>query len=222
MRIGFEKLFASASIALLLSTQSVAQSVIFAQPDLRPVDQAANQADFFVFRARLQSTVARRDRQAILEVVHPHIKNSFGGDDGIAGFKKTWAIDKPNSKLWETLATVLALGGTFGPDDTFTAPYVFATWPQDADSFTHFAVLGSDVKLHQKPNARSALVGTLDFSIVESIDEPTMPALWAKVRDGSGKTGYVQRRFIRSPIDYRAIFMKTDGRWRLQMFLAGD
>ena len=39
-----------------------------------------------------------------------NIKNSFGGNDGIENFKKSWKIDQVNSPLWETLGTVLALG----------------------------------------------------------------------------------------------------------------
>jgi hypothetical protein len=62
-----------------------------AQRPLLPVDQAAAQPDFFSFRAQLQAALARRDVDAVLAVVHPEIKNSFGGNDGIAEFRTTVA-----------------------------------------------------------------------------------------------------------------------------------
>lgn len=69
-------------------------------------------------------------------------------------------------------AGVLAHGGTFGPDGTFTAPYLFSTW--------------------------------------------------VHIKLAAGRTGFVDRRFLRSPVDYRVNFAKLDGRWQLVFFLAGD
>ena len=36
------------------------------------------------------------------------------------------------------------------------------------------------------------------------------------------RTGYVATRLTRSPIDYRAMFSLTNGRWQMMLFLAGD
>mgnify|MGYP001569809104 FL=1 len=45
---------------------------------------------------------------------------------------------------------------------------------------------------------------------------------WVKIKTQAGLTGYVSRRFIYSPIDYRARVVKQDGKWRLKFFVAGD
>jgi hypothetical protein len=42
------------------------------------------------------------------------------------------------------------------------------------------------------------------------------------VRLPSGVRGFVASQFVRRPIDYRAIFHKTNGQWRLSAFVAGD
>ncbi|CAN5866353.1 hypothetical protein BH11VER1_BH11VER1_27010 [soil metagenome] len=207
---------------LTLFVGLIATSSLRAQQELKPVDQASVQPDFFTFRARLQTTLARRDKEAVLAVVHKDIKNSFGGDDGVDGFKKTWNLDKPDSSLWETLATVLALGGTFDTIGSFTAPYVFTNWPESVDSFDHMVVTGSGVRVRSEPNNTAPSLATLSFAIVECLpdNDPTKP--WVSIRLPGGKTGYIDRRYVRSPIDYRASFAKIDGRWQMTVLLAGD
>ena len=41
-------------------------------------------------------------------------------------------------------------------------------------------------------------------------------------RTFDGLKGCVDPAHVRSPIDYRAIFKKTDGEWKMISFLAGD
>ena len=125
---------------------------------LRPVDQAAMQPDFFTFRARLQTAIAARDDAALLAAVDPAIQLSFGGDDGIEELKKQ--LRDPKGTMWADLGAALALGGTFSSATTFTAPYVFAAWPDGVDSFECVAVLGDRVRVRQTLAADSAVVGT--------------------------------------------------------------
>jgi hypothetical protein len=212
------KLRRSVTILLLLCTPLA----VFAQRDLRPVDEAALQPDFFSFRAQLQAAVARRDVSAILSVLHKDVKNSFGGDGGIEEFKAMWELPSPTSRLWETLATVLALGGTFGPDSTFTAPYTYSRWPHELDPFSHMVAIVSSVRVRANASASSAVTASLTFSIVELPDTKTMEAPWVQVRLPGGRVGFVDRRLVRSPLDYRAIFERQEGKWLLTAFIAGD
>ncbi|MEY4485105.1 MAG: hypothetical protein RL693_2557 [Verrucomicrobiota bacterium] len=209
-------------IASLLLLGTLAETPVQAQQTLKPVDQAISQPDFFTFRARLQAALVRRDVEAVLAVVHKDIKNSFGGNDGIDEFKKTWSLDKPDSKLWETLATVLALGGSFEAEGAFTAPYVFTNWPEAFDAFDYMAVTGSGVRVRAEPNTSAPTLATLSFSMVECLPDNDPDKPWVSIRLPGGKTGYIDRRYVRSSIDYRASFSKIDGRWQLTFFLAGD
>jgi hypothetical protein len=42
------------------------------------------------------------------------------------------------------------------------------------------------------------------------------------VRLGDGRTGFVAAGYVRSPVDYRAIFRRRGGQWQLLTFIAGD
>ena len=197
-------------------------ATVDAQRALLPVDEAAGQPDFFSLRAQLQRAIATRDVPALLAVVHPAIKNSFGGNDGIAQFRKVWAVDSPSSRLWDELGTVLALGGAFHDADTFVAPYVFARWPEEVDAFAHLAVVGARVNVRASAHASAAVVDAVSFEILP-VATPRAPVneAWVAVQL-RGRIGYVAAAYTRSPVDYRAIFSKRDGSWRLVTFVAGD
>lgn len=196
--------------------------VVAGQTRLLPVDQAASVPDFFSFRARLQLAVARRDANAVLAVLARDVKLSFGGDAGVDSFKAMWKPTAPDSTLWETLAAVLSLGGTFASDGSFTAPYVFTQWPQGKDAFEHMAAIGSGVRVRSAASADAPVVGALDFSVVELAEPPAADAAWVKIKLSADRTGFVGREFLRSPIDYRIRFARLDGRWQVVFFLAGD
>ena len=211
-----------ACLIVLATLASFGSVEVAAEPLLRPVDQAAEQPEFFSFRAQLQSAIARRDTLALVAALRTDIKNSFGGDGGIEEFRQVWQLGQPDSPLWEALGTALALGGSFSGDAGFAAPYVFSRWPEGADSFGQVAIIASGVRVRAEPNPGAASVATLTFAIVELADTQAPEERWVALKLPDGAVGYVDRRFVRSPIDYRAIFEKSEGRWQLAMFLAGD
>jgi hypothetical protein len=190
---------------------------------LWPVDEAASRPDFFAFRAQLQAALARRDLDAVLAVVAPDIKCSFGGDDGIDGFLRRWKPHAPDSRLWEELATVLAYGGTFDPDGRFVAPYVFSRWPREVDPFDHVALVEADVRVLATPRADAEEVGTASFVILPLArrDRDLDAREWTAIRIGD-RTGYVPAALVRSPIGYRAFFEHRGDGWELVIFVAGD
>ena len=57
-------------------------------------------------------------------------------------------------------------------------------------------------------------------SVSDGKQEPTYS--WLKVETLGGKKGFVGAEFVRSPIDYRAIFVKEKGKWKMSTFVAGD
>lgn len=196
---------------------------------LYPVDEAAKDPAFFTFRARLMQAVQRRDATYLLSIVAPKIENSFGGDGGIEEFKQTWKPERPQSEVWIELTKVLSLGGAFLKDGAFGAPYTYTKWPEDgrADGFESGAIIGENVRVRAAPLITSSVMRTLSFDIVVVPDWQTNKARgekrsWIKVKLSDGNSGYVAEEFIRSPIDYRAVFEKQDGRWLMTAFIAGD
>ena len=91
----------------------VAASPLAAQQPFLPVDEASTRPDFFSFRAQLQRSIARHDTAALLAIVHPQIRNSFGDNNGIDEFRRMWNIGGVDSEIWDVLGTVLGLGGSF-------------------------------------------------------------------------------------------------------------
>jgi hypothetical protein len=216
MRI--RSLLTASCLGLMLTFPVLSHAV-----SLLPVDEAAKQPDFFTFRAQLQIAVAKRDKAAVLAVVSKTVQNGYGDDNGINHFKKNWAIDKPNSELWETLGTVLALGGGFQSDGSFAAPYVASSWPDAAgDGFENVAIIGNKVNVRKAPKADSEVLQTLSYEVVPLDTNDHGNDQWVAIKLPNGKKGYVSRSFTRSPVDYRASFEKVDGRWQITSLVAGD
>jgi hypothetical protein len=213
----------------VLALLTVATVVANAQvKKLYPVDEAAKDPTFFVFRARLFKAIQEKDTQFIYSILDDKIENYFGGGVGIASFKTTWHAERPNSKLWSELLNVLALGGRFDEKDhSFSAPYLFNGFPEDVDAFEHGAIIEDGVRVRKEPSTRGEVLVTLSFDIVEVPTWDRQKSTndkrdWLLVKLSDGQKGYVAAEYVRSPIDYRAIFEKKNGKWVMTAFIAGD
>lgn len=214
---------------VFVSTLQLAQPTVTGQArKLYPVDEAAKDPAFFTFRARLIQAVQRRDANYLVSILSPKITNDFGGGEGVADFKQRWKPERSQSEVWLELAKVLSLGGAFNKDGSFSAPYLHAKWPEEEDDiFQAGAIVGENVRMRAAPQISGSVVTNLSFDIVDVPDWQSAKARgekreWIKVKLADGQTGYVAQEFIRSPIDFRAIFEKQNGRWIMTAFVAGD
>ncbi len=196
---------------------------------VRPVDEGAKDKSFSAFRAKLIEAVNNHDKKYVLGVLDQNIKSSFGGDNGISDFKQLWEIDNSKSKLWEELLTALTNGGVFLDKNTFTAPYTFKTFPEDLGAFEHQVIFGNNVNLRAKPDLSAEIISQLSYNVVKVDLENSVGKKseeqnysWLKVETLGGKKGFVSAEYVRSPIDYRAIFTKENGKWKMTAFVAGD
>jgi hypothetical protein len=210
-------------LLVFISCQAVAQV-----GKLYPVDEGPRDPSFLAFRARLIEAARNRDAKFILSVLDPKIQNSFGGSGGVEEFKETWKPDDRESKLWGILAEVLSMGGSFGnaAKNEFCAPYVYSRFPE-LDAFDHTVIIRENVRAREQPGLTSTAIATLSYDIVVIADPSAEPIekdghLWLGVKLSNGKTVYVSKQFIRSPLDYRACFTKKKGRWRMDALIAGD
>lgn len=198
---------------------------------LYPVDEGAKDASFRAFRGKLIEAVAKRNTRFILTVLHPKVRLSFGGQSGAKDFRVIWKPDSPDSELWNELSAILSLGGTFSIAEekrVFWAPYTFSTFPDDFDSYEYAAIIGENVRVHSQTSTSSSIVTNLSYDIVkatfpasESPQKGVVPG-WVKVVVPDGRAGYVAKRFIRSPIDYRLSFERIRGKWLITAFIGGD
>jgi hypothetical protein len=187
-------------------------------PKLLPVDDAASNRDFLQYRTRLQMAVERRDVAAVIEASDPGIRLGFDASGGADALRKLFA---DRSESWDELRDVLARGGRFSSPTSFAAPYVYANWPKGFDSFECAAVTGTNVRLRSAAALDAPIIAAVSYSILRLI-EPAQGKLWARVQLGDGRTGHMWHAYVRSPVDYRALFNLVDGRWRMTAFVAGD
>ena len=194
-----------------------------------PVDEAKKDASFFAFREKLIAAAEKRDAAFILSILDPKIELSFGGDSGIADFKRIWRITSRDSVFWNEFLPVIKNGGSFvrgGNTKLFYAPYTFNGFPEDVDSFEYQAIFGKHVNLRERPDTNSPVVASLSYNIVKVDHERSVKNgenyAWLNIETLGGKKGFVKSEFVRSPIDYRAGFEKRRGVWKMVAFITGD
>ena len=158
------------------------------------------------------------DIDALIEASDRGIRLGFDGSGGAETLRKLFA---DRSELWDELRVVLASGGRFSSPPSFAAPYVYSNWPDGFDSFECAAVTGRNVRLRSAPKLDAPVIASVSHVIVRLL-EPATGELWSRVQLGDGRTGYMWHAYVRSPIDYRALFNVIDGRWRMTAFVAGD
>ena len=217
---------ATVAAALALAAAPLAAQVA----TLRPVDEAFRDDSLFAVRAQLMSAVVRRDVPALMALVDPRIRSSFGGDGTVAEFREMWRITdrKADSELWRVLGSALAFGGTFSNQGReFSAPYTYARWPDSIDAFEHVAIVGAGVRVRAEPSLDSETLRTLTFAIVPIARNGDLPTeeiaeRWVAVKLTDGRVGYVSADYVKSPIDYRVVLSHASGTWKLAALVAGD
>ncbi|MEO8378852.1 MAG: SH3 domain-containing protein [Acidobacteriota bacterium] len=188
-------------------------------PTLAFVDEGSRDATFAAYRERLLTAVRAHDAKGVAALADPKIRTSFGSGGGSAELQNMLA--KPG--MLEELEQILTLGGTFQGDGNaaFWAPYVYSTYPDAQDSFSTLAVIGEGVPLRESANDDAPVVASLSRNIVERASAPGSGEPWTKVKV-DGRTGFVESKSLRSPIDYRAGFNKTAAGWQMTALVAGD
>ena len=99
-------------------------------------------------------------------------------------------------------------------------------WPDDIDPFDHGAITAREALVKSAPASDADTVATLSYDIVPVTDWeiPDRAAdakqKWVKIRL-KDREAYVPEEQIRSPIEHRACFVKTESGWRMVAFVVG-
>lgn len=188
---------------------------------LPPVDRCAADPSFSRFRADLAEAVERRDRDHVLALVADDIMVDFGGGHGRSAFIEAWKLERPaESKLWAELAEILRLGCTI-EGETATSPSLMEQLREDRDAFMTLLAVKPGAVLREGPSDDSPVLRRLDWDLLTLAPKGGADGWFPIALDG-GRTGYVRQEHVRSPIDYRAVFAKEKGRWRMTVLVAGD
>jgi hypothetical protein len=197
---------------------------------LPPVDEGVTDATWPRFKARLIDALARRDQQFIRGILDRRIRN-MSDTDGIAEFEKLWEPQSAASPLWTELPKLLFLGGVFVKryknNIEFCAPYVHYKWPENAPGDADGAIIAKETLLKMQPAATAGTLGSLSYDLVAVIDweiaddNKDSPQKWVKLKAKAGE-GYVPEEHVRSPLEYRACFANSGGRWRMTSLEVGE
>jgi hypothetical protein len=188
-------------------------------PRLPPRDEAASRPDFLAFRDQLLAAVAKKDTRRILRMANPRVMISLGRTDGVAALEGL--IANPTQDFWGDFGRTLAMGGTFDDQGRFSAPYVYSTWPGGFDVGDCMAVIAHGVPLRDKPAETGRTLAGLDYDIVELVGQYDDFSTWQQVRLATGRTGFVESKFLRSSTSYHARFALSGGAWHLEQFVFG-
>jgi len=197
---------------------------------LLPVDEGAQDPGWMRFKARLLEALARHDRPFVLGIVDARVRN-LSGTDGVAEFSKLWEPQSADSALWSELAKVLFLGGVNvkrGRSATeLCAPYVHYKWPQNTADGADGAIIAKEALLKARPAADAPTLNTLSYDLVEVLDwevaddDKSSSQKWVQIKSASA-TGYVPEEQIRSPLEYRACFVRHGTDWRMTALEVGE
>ena len=185
-------------------------------PKLAFVDEASKDPSFAAYRDQLIAAVIARDAKKVVALADPNIRLSFGGTGGRKAFEEAL-----KEEIWGELQDILTNGGSFR-EGSFWAPYVYSAWPESHDAFEELAVVAENVPLRESADANAPAIATLARDIVKRAGEPGERGPWTKVTTADGKSGFVESKFVRSPIHYRMGFNKTAEGWRMTALVAGD
>lgn len=195
---------------------------------LEPVDEGTSDPGFARFRNQLLQAIARRDTAYLLSVVPSDIRNTFGDDNGRAAFSRMWRLGESDSEVWGVLEGVLRGGGRFQTGSgtrAFMAPYVYAAWPDEFDAFEHVATTSDDAIARARPDSSAPALGVLPYRIVRigwPRSETEAGEAWTEIELTDGRRAWVASADVYSPVGYRAIFQENDGRWLMNVLIAGD
>ncbi|NOT39725.1 MAG: hypothetical protein HOP13_04460 [Alphaproteobacteria bacterium] len=222
--------FRLSAVLLFAVTAAVASATSPLPPPMRliPIDEAVKDPSFVQFRNELKAVVARKDAAKLFHYLASDIHLSFGGDYGGPEFHKMWKPFDKDTKVWNVLSLIVDNGGKFVVPGGFAAPYAYAAFPEDFDAFTSVVVTNPRALLRERPNPNARVIRELDFDILEVVNSSgkmqheTGPNDWDEVKHASGQRGFVLSSDVRSPVEYRAIFEKRNGKWVMQTLIAGD
>jgi len=218
------KLKYNSIVALIILFTVTCPSQIKKPLKLIPVDQSYKDNSLLKFKKEVFTAIDKKDTNFIISILDTNILNSFGGNGGIKEFWEMWQMQDPNSSFWLELKKVFSMGGIFISNERkiFVMPYLFGIWPEDLDPFTYIAAINKNVTIHESPSKNSKILKKINYDILLVLDYYDEYNNWKKVMTVDSLSGFVQKEFVRSPIDYRAILQKEKGKWKITSFVSGD
>jgi hypothetical protein len=171
------------------------------------------------------AAIGRQSVAYLLRIAADDIEYSFGEAPGRAGFAAMWELDSPaTSRLWRELGAALRLGCARDREGALWAPSMSmpAAGDEDGDPAATVVAVAHGAALRAAPSDASHAVAMLDWDVLSVGPDDDGESAWLAASLADGRGGYVRRGAVRSRADFRAVFEKRRGRWRMTAFVAGD
>lgn len=203
-----------------------AASALAAPLIVTPPDVSKNDPGLTALLDTLVKAADARDFAPFEAAMSPEVLGSYGGEGGVQEFRTMYEIDSPDSVFWGEFKEAVALGAVEIEPGLVYAPYLAGTLPEEADPYLSLVAIGEKTQLYAEPKDDAAVVADITHQVVEQLDITPeelakTPEGWIRVKADAGE-GYVKEAEVRSAIDFRAVFEKKDGAWKLAAFVAGD
>ena len=190
---------------------------------LLPFDESAKDAGFNAYKKRFLLALEQKDSAYVFAQLDPKILVDFGSTgQGVQAFRDEW-LDCRTCDFWKEAKAILSMGCTrqTAEEVHFACPYVFQGLPEDKDGFSWEVVISKDVPVYADSSTRSKILARASYSILPRVAGGN--AKWFRVDTSAlASGGYLEKRFVRSPVDVRILFAKRDSKWKVIMYVGGD
>lgn len=199
-------------------------------------DEATNDPSLKSFRDHLLQVAERRDWDALNLTFEQSVVAELAGL-----FAKN--TDPTEAALWNELARILRLGGSFTTDrgaqvgrTEFCAPYAYSAYPavhQIPDALLNltegevWVVVAKNVAVRSRPSSNAPVIARLSEELVAVQDQDRRdlsggPTVFQLVELPSGKIGYADTQALWGiDRDYHVCFTQLNGGWRVTTFARG-
>jgi hypothetical protein len=200
-------------------------------PILIPIDESYKKPDLQKRIKQIKNAVDEKNVDNLLNYISDEIRVTFDHIENQPDFKAFWKLSEQSddSDIWQTLDDVLNLSGTFYQENQFFIPYTFSHFPAEYNPFEFGVITKESTIMKAEPNESSIEIGELTYEIVRIIPQKNSTITknqekvnaWMKIKRQNEEVGYVLKRYISRPTDYRLGLREEDGEWKIHLLLHG-
>lgn len=200
-------------------------------PVLIPVDELHKNPNLQKIIKRIKNAVDEKNTDSLLHYISDDIRITYDKLENQPDFKAFWKLSEESdtSEIWAILDNVLKLSGTFYQKDQFFIPYTFSHFPAEYNPYEFGVITKENTLMRAEANEASAEIGKLTYEIVRIMPQKQLlkakkqenTGSWMKIKRQNEEIGYVRKKHISRPTDYRLGLQERNGQWKIHFLLHG-
>jgi hypothetical protein len=196
----------------------VALAAAAAPLTLPPIDECAKDPSFVQFRTELRTTIKRRDKAALMQI----LADDFWSGRGEIGVRRDrfvagWAGKEDD---WNELGAILDLGCVMRGERAWSPSFDHQLYDQRKgyESLTSTIALPGAV-VRSRPKDRAPIIARSNWLVLTELEE-SKPG-WIGVTLTDGRKGFVKEAMM-AATGMTLSFGKSNGRWVMTGMTSGD